>query len=507
MDKIYSLYKPLQNIIRDCELMDSFNVCWQFANYIYNPRFVLNNIELPNGLKKYNNLYYFQANVIQFAELEFLITEIIAYAGENTPRIQKSLKKINDRIKIRNYIHNIRDYSENLANTPEKIFLELNRKAHQQFPAQIFSIPDLTYKYFYIFSQTNLQQKVEKYYELTIKDIYRGGIFLFYYFQHKFDLKYNTNNSDYGLDEELKNALIKRGVSIKNLSIIIDKFGLPLNELRKIIKKNRNYDNTLLYQLNYSRIYPFIKYGDIIICPIPQNILYEINNGFYYRLVAEKGFNSDEYGEAFKNYLIKVLEKANKSNKYKVHKEVVYGKPEKRTADIIVEDDKSVLLIECKTKRMVIDAKTAFIEASKLEIEIKNITSAVLQLYKQVVDYKNNLYPQIQYNKEKEIFLLVVTLEDWYIGYNDYLYDYFKKNVEQQLISSGLDSTILSKINYDMYSSDEFEHAVQIINLLGIKHYFIRFREEKGFSSFEEYEREHLFLEEFKKLILIPEIE
>jgi hypothetical protein len=197
---------------------------------------------------------------------------------------------------------------------------------------------------------------------------------------------------------------------------------------------------------------------------------------------------------------MELIQKVNSNNKLIAHPEKIYGNPEKRTADIIMEDDDSLLFIECKTKRMVWRAKELLTDTLDLEIDIEIISDAIYQLYKTVQDFQNNLYPHINYNPEKKIFVMVVTLEDWYIGYNNLLYGKLLENIVSSFISDNRRSTPILNIPYFLFSSDEFERTIQVIETIGIKNFCDSFLNKSGFDAFKSFEYKSLFEDEVKNL-------
>jgi hypothetical protein len=65
---------------------------------------------------------------------------------------------------------------------------------------------------------------------------------------------------------------------------------------------------------------------------------------------------------------------------------------------------------------------------------------------------------------------------------------------------------IVNSIPYFIFSSDEFEYAIQIINEIGIKGYLEKFKNAGGHNAFKNFIRKPLFEDEMKNFIPQPGI-
>ncbi len=93
----------------------------------------------------------------------------------------------------------------------------------------------------------------------------------------------------------------------------------------------------------------------------------------------------------FKN-IGEVIGKANESKKMKIIPEKKYydGRDRKDTVDWIVYDEKAALFIECKSKKMVIPAKTSLNDEKPLLSDLAKMADFIVQVYKTINDYSNN---------------------------------------------------------------------------------------------------------------------
>jgi hypothetical protein len=70
----------------------------------------------------------------------------------------------------------------------------------------------------------------------------------------------------------------------------------------------------------------------------------------------------------------------------------VAGKAKKRSVDWIVADEGAALFLECKSRRLSLSAKVSLSDLKPLEGDIDNMAAPVVQLYKTIIDYRQNAY-------------------------------------------------------------------------------------------------------------------
>lgn len=488
MPNIFELYKSLRNQIRNFELIESLNICWHLANYLDKEIGLPSDIELDNKLRNNFNPILFRVNVIGEWELEFLISELILNSPERVVNKKQSLKSLKSRNSAVSHIRRIRDASYLNSVDVNDIFLEMNRMSHQQFIWQTNYNYTTIYRYYKIFNDDTLCKIVTEKFSLTVFEIFKTGLILFFYFSVNFKISSP-------ISEPILN------VSVDTINKFLSSHSALINILQRNISQSRKYDNTLLYAFNPIRKCPLIEINNFIYCPIPKLLYWQITSGIYYSIWAYPSFDN-AFGISFQNYLLELIQKVNTNKKLTIHPEKVFGSPEKRTADIIIEDNDSLLFIECKTKRMVWKAKELLNDTLDLEIDIEIISNSFYQLYNTVQDYKNNSYPHIKFNPDKKIFVMVITLEDWYIGYNDLLYAKLRENIISSFITDNRTAKIILDIPYFFFSSEEFERVIQVIESIGIKNYCESFLNKSGFDAFKDFSYKPLFDSEVRTLFI-----
>jgi len=485
MSDFHNSYKPFRNFLRNFELYDSLEVCWHIASHYSSGKKFPTNLEIPIKLKYNTDKTAEKLFLVNDWELEFLVSEVISYCTKRIYDKKKSFYNLKHRAKAVNYIRGFHDLVYKDTISDEKVFLELNRIAHQQFIWQPALRLANLYRYYIIYTDDDLDKLIIKTFNLDYKKLIIIAFLLMLQFNSKFKIKCNfQSNIDL--------------VPTDSFKIFLDFFGTTLDHIKSLIDENRKYDERLVYAFQPIRRFPIII-DDYYYCPIPTLLFWQTTKGIYYHLINKQGFD-ESFGRSFQNYLVKYITKVNTDGKIQYYPEKVYGNPEKRTADIILVDKESVLLIECKTKRMLQEAKENLIDKSAIENDIKKISFAFQQLYKQVDEYKNNKYPHLKCDKTKKIFLMVVTLENWFLGFNPYLYDRLKDEIIIKLESIKKSKELIKEIPYFFFSAEEFEEVMQVINKHGIKYYCEKFNSEKGFDAFKSFEYKTIFQEEVDEI-------
>lgn len=486
MPSIFDLYKPLRNQIRNSELIESLKLCWHFANYLDKEIELPSYIEFDAQLKHNFNPMLFRVNVIGDWELEFLVSEILLNSSLRIFVKKQSLRNLKSRNSCISHIRRIRDASYTNLSDVNDIFLEMNRMSHQQFIWQSNYTYTSIYRYYKIFNSNTLSAIILEKFNLSLFEIIKTGLVLFTFFSMNFNLPSPVAGSLANVNAEIINKFLSNHCA-------------SIDSLKNYISNAREYGDTLLYAFNPIRKYPLFEIGSSIYCPIPKLLYWQITSGLYYSICSLPSFDN-AFGLSFQNYLTELIKKVSSNQRLTLHSERSYGKPEKKTADIIIEDNDSLLFIECKTKRMVWRAKEQFNDTLDLEIDIQIISKAFYQLYNTVQDYQFNLYPHIQFNPNKNVFVMVITLEDWYLGYNNFLYAKLRENIISSFITDNKIAKITLDIPYFFFSSEEFEKAIQVIVSVGIGEFCTSFLNKSGFDAFKSFEYKKIFEDEVRSL-------
>ena len=202
-----------------------------------------------------------------------------------------------------------------------------------------------------------------------------------------------------------------------------------------------------------------------MICPLPQLLLRRVTSGLYYDIVKAAGFDNP-FGNSFQTYIGGVLKAACPAPPFSVRPEKPYfvGGNLHHGTDWVVSDSGGHLFIECKTKRLRLDAKTRC-DAESLQKDVAVLAKAIAQHYRNIrdaIDAKTDWTPD-----DRPIYSLILTMEDWFI-FSPHIDDLLNSHVKRLLGEARFDLSLLDEMPFTIASAHEFEIAIQIIGEMGI---------------------------------------
>lgn len=193
----------------------------------------------------------------------------------------------------------------------------------------------------------------------------------------------------------------------------------------------------------------------------------------YYELVGDERF-SQSFGESFQGYVGEVIKRSCLGDRLHFLPEQEYGpkKARKRSVDWIVRDDGSALFVECKAKRLSWDAKTVMEVVGPLEADINQVANGIVQIYKTINDYIDDLYPHFSFVANRKIYPVFVTLENWHI-LGSAMVDMVHNAVTAKLVASKISTDVLNEMPYSIWAIEELEVGLQVMNAIGIHDFMV----------------------------------
>lgn len=452
----YDLYKPLRNHLKQLPLLDSLGVVRAYVqNLQFNQPLPLDVNTAPYFLQAKSRL---EKHVYEW-ELDIIAKEIII----NTETDASSTNTLKEWNYFSSTINKLKDLENNIALRYNDLFknnilIELYRLAHRQFPWQ--SPPNLIWitRYYKIFGALGVDAIIQRKIGLTTKELYKIGLGFIGLYLDMFALYYPPKIDIAEID-------------IVKLDKFLKHFSIDMLSLKELIIKGQSYDQDYAYTFSPLRIFPIIKTifnsKEALICPIPTFLFRRFTEGVYYEICRESDFD-DPFGNSFEKYIGEVLKEANKKSSFDIFPEEEFydGKNRKDSVDWIISDIGANLFIECKTKKLRIEAKISLVSQTILDEELDKMSDFIIQTYKTIADYKTNKYPSFK-NNQKPIYPLIVTLEDWF-AFGDKLVPALDSKVSEKLDLVGIDRKVLEECPYSICSTHEFETAVQVMNSVGI---------------------------------------
>jgi hypothetical protein len=457
-EKVYELYKPLRNALRKVGLADSLRVLWGYAENYANSRKVSNVRSVIPIFMGDDNIQ----KTRQFApwEIELIVKEVLINSSLS---VDASFPKtfadagylgssVNKLKAIENDIYKIYGDQTN-------VLIELHRIAHRQFPWVSYRPNQILFaRYYKLYRHPFLEPLFEGKFGLTLREFFTAGVALLGTYITYSDIKRPMNTEIEGLTQEAMDKLL-------------DHFSLSPEAMRERLIQAQQYSANYAYAYNPMRERPLIKMEvegvEHYFCPLSVLFVWAMTSGIYYRLVGTEEF-AKGFGESFQVYVGEVLAATNASGRAVVPEEEYGTKGKmKRTSDWVLDDGQHALFIECKTKRLRQEAKENILSLDQLYGNLDELVNAVVQSYKTIEEYKAGKYPSLAYDAQRQIYPVVVTLEEWYYM-GDPATKYVTSRVEETLVNLGIGVDALKSSPFTICSIHEFEMLCQTLETTSI---------------------------------------
>lgn len=430
-DRMFSVYTPLRNHLRKEKLIDSlqaihYHILLQQFNKPL-PSF----IQAPIGYRNARGMKEFIPFHIAPWEIEVIAKEVII----NSPKYGaiKSLAEWHQFSQVANKLKDLEEKASKLYATKENVLVELHRIAHRQFTWQHQPTMGDIGQYWKIYSNPDLAKLVEKALGLSVDKLFMISMAMLGSFINHFLLWYPPQ-------------INIEGLNASDLDLYLNHFSKEYQKLSSVLKTELEMNQKYAYAYNSLKAYPIIKIavdGRVgLICPVLTLLFRRITEGIYYEICNADKFNV-LFGNAFQNYIGGMLKNSNP--KAILLAEEKYGKPEKRTTDWIFGDNGTLLFVECKSKRLTMEAKINLTDLKELEKQLDILAEGIVQIYKSINDYNSNKFPQLKYDSKVKIYPVIVTLEEWFL-FGDVLVAKLDNFIKARLKGVGLPGKML--VNY-----------------------------------------------------------
>lgn len=452
-DDYYSHYKPLRNLSKKFEIVDTVLNCWLLSQHI------LNNRPLPYNYSKFARIL---ASIKPFPiwELSIVLAEVILNSDKRNA-ISKTLGKHDDFAEILNTVKKVcNDFSEIHLKDEGNVLFTLHRIPHQQFFWQSRGIEKTLTRYYKIYNTTCIETHFIK--KLGVSQIGITALLLelIRHFNHHQIINLNLISNKYPNYSQPIFEYLKK--------ITID-----LVTLQQKLKENQRIDDSWEYTFNPVIQFPLVTLnsGDFekVLCPFPFLLQRRLTNGLYFDIVDESRNFSDAFGMSFQNYVGELLRAVFSSSIFQVteESEFMMGKKIKHGIDWILSDGTANIFIECKTKRLRSKGMVDF-DSDELRSDIEILSTAIVQTYKNITLATSGNSNWIYDNKP--VFPLVITLEDWHI-ISPVMRAKIDEAVRLKLDSARMSSELLVSMPYTISSIESFESASRAIQEKGINHF------------------------------------
>lgn len=453
MRDTFELYKSLRNHLRNVSLIESLGVIRAYVQHLQFGMPFPSDIEVPDWfLQAGSNV---DKKVFEW-ELDILSRELLLHAPTSGPADPRhTLRRWSY---FAGAINKLKDLENEIVSLyPEgSILLEVHRIAHREFPWQ--RPPNATWlsRYYRIFSRPDLNSLLQQTTGLAARELYLLGLAFAGLYMDQFALYHPPKIEIPGLTRD-------------HFDRFLAHFALDLDQVRARVAAVQELSENYPYVLNPLRVHPIIRLElagrPALVAPIPTFLFWRFTEGVYYELLNQPGFAA-AYGEAFQDHVGDVVERANRTGRFRLHPEVEYriGKDRKDSVDWILEDESGLLFVESKTKRLQLRAKTEIRSTEALESELDKLATFIVQLYKAIADYRGGHYPHVSYRSGKPVYPLVLTLEEWY-SFGPRIQTALEQRVTAHLEDMNLPHEWLAEMPYSTCSLATFEKLVQVIDI------------------------------------------
>jgi hypothetical protein len=493
---VAELHKPLRNHLRKVSIVESLWVIHAYVQHLQYQRAMPSQIEVP--------LWFLSAKGVLEKRvygwsLDVLARELLINSPDDSTRL--ATRTLRQWAYFARAINKLKEFEDTLSGTYPKGtgLLEVHRIAHRQFQWQRPPNARWISRYYKVFGHPVIDRVLQRKLGLSTKELYVMALVCMGHYSDNLVLRYPPKIDVPGLDLAMFDRL--------SAHIALDLATIRVRA-REVQEMNANY----AYVSNPLRVYPMVWMTvdghDSLVVPIPTFLTRRLTEGIYYEIRDEPEF-PEAFGESFQNYVGEVIVRANVRCALSVYPEREYyvGRLRKDTADWVVEDGEGVLFVECKTKRLRLEAKSTILTEALLEAELDKLAGFISQVYRTISDYKAGLYPEHAYQEEKPIYPVVVTLEEWHV-FGPKIYASLEERVRRKLVEDGLPSDWTAEMPYSVCAVNEFERLIQIAESRGIAVFMGR---KAGNPTFREWHMHGFMVQEFgedfkKTRDLFPEV-
>lgn len=445
---IYDLYKPLRNHLQTLDLQALLEmICMVQSGH-----------EDEVAIKLRGAFGRLIGEIFRW-ELHILAREALLHSSVDRNKKQPTLQNL---IELVNGVRRICEgVSRRTIGCPDEAVRSLHPVGHQQMRWQNSRDWDRFFRTFRIYNRKEIHQLLHEVSGVRLTTIYTltfaiaGGV------RRSGPWVLATQNFEF------------LGIPSSERDAYFAMVGSPHASLSKSVKSMAHYDQRWAFTWNPLEATPLIQLRadqpDQYLCPLPELLLRRATDSLFFDLAKSSDQCSNPYGTAFQDYVGDVLRAQFKGPVHRVHEEQEYwiGKKKKHGVDWIVEDPSGHIMLECKTRRIRVDAMAAA-DGEQLANAIDDLAKMVVQHYKNIDDA---LRGHAKWRPDgKPVYPVVVTLDDWRL-FAPHVIEMLKNRVREQLVEIAL-SALLESSPFIVTSIAELELAGQAIAQIGIDRFF-----------------------------------
>ncbi|UYY58008.1 hypothetical protein [Sphingomonas sp. S2-65] len=338
-------------------------------------------------------------------QLETLVNEALALQRRADPRgrtlVTDDFSSILRLVKL---VQRIEEADDGAFLQSNDVLYEMHRLTQRQFEWQRgFANMPRFYRTLRTFGGSRTAEHFKRQVGCTIPEFIEAGFFLFAGSTNSATRIWSSHHLLEGVTAEQRDLVLRRISTTPELASV------------EAAKLRLNGDHAG-YKPSVLRKHPILRFGlegREAMAPVPPLILQRITSGLYFDIVDGGGAIWAEVGKQFEGYCLDYI--GAMLDAYRVAPETRYG-PKGRgfdTPDILVSDDRAVrLAIECKAKRMPIDARFSGNPVREASGSYAEIAKGVFQVWRFFSHARRGIYgPPVA----EDCLGMVVTSDPWLV--------------------------------------------------------------------------------------------
>jgi hypothetical protein len=452
---IADLYTPFREAVSALAADDALYTVWA-----YSQRLQLTAFQFPRDIEVARS--FLENDVPQSSISEWELLLVAKEAIINSGNTGLSLKRWAVLASTLNALKNMENGIYRRFGSPSNVLIEMIRIAHRQFIWQVdFPTNSSIARYLVIFDTPEIDQISQERSGLPVRAVFQYGLMLYGGF--------------------MESAVVRVPAEIPGVDPnIFARFlafaARSAPELNAFLSAEQNLSGSYAYAYNSLYAYPLIStkhdQETLLRCPLPTLLFWRMTKGLYYALVDDPRFGA-ALGVSFQRYVGESIVRAARPAKNNLLSEVRYGPRAiaRDSVDWILLGTDCALFIECKAKRLSWTAKQSLDDPKPLEGDIGYLAAAVVQTYKNFVDYRDNKYPHLPFDPRRDVFLLIVTLENWFI-LGPKMRELLKISVLKQIVEAGLSPNLLDQAPYSVIPIAELECGMEVSREVGLQEFW-----------------------------------
>lgn len=475
MSDYYRLVKPALNKLSELTVWDSLFVIRQYACYYIDNQM----IQAP----RFETIEKYGSSPIPLYFVDFLIDATVKYSNLNSIKDcsnfsadYKSLRQLKMRRKIMQILLNAYDYA-NKKSIETELSPWLKAYIFSQQKMQHYDIfTNRAIKYHELYGSKSISKRVQDILKMDISEYFKLVLLFFKYFSDSFlspkekFISYLAGKSD----QERQNVMRVLGLLCIDIKELKSEIKIDFSEKMFLQQNDTQHINK-----------PIFEYEDVLCCPVPVYILNKAIEGLQYHLnLSNDSKIKHEFASNLETYVGHQLEYHSKTPKYKYIKEFSYNKNQDKTSDWLLYDEKCIVFLDCKLKKLPIISikelsidrkgvegfltKEHLLNREKREEDLKKIDNPlekdIIQLGVDLgkilccyCDWKaGKLSKEIPYDKSLVVNAIILTLEDTYCGAFEMkelidliAIEYVKAKKNEVIDLSEIKTKVISSINFD----------------------------------------------------------